>query len=230
VAAERIAQRSFAATLGFAAAAAAVMAVAYRSLGPLMARSHDLLWIPLLTGYAAAAWWLRRRAAEAVQAAAAEPEPPRMIAAVAVGLAACAAIVSWNAASSPIAALSQPTFATPAAVMEATGCRDDDSYTVSYAPPGMKAIEVSGLLSCPPSPSLIRFAESELSVHAVLAVDKYDQYSPAMFMPQQMNAWPGEGDGLLNQRELFAPYFRFYDAAISRHGDQPFFNTKDTPE
>ena len=230
-AAERIAGRSsIAAAAGLAVVTAVAMAVAYRHLGGHMARSHDLLWIPLLLGYAAAAWWLRRHPGEAVGPTSSGAEVTRLTTAVAVGLALCAGIVSWNAASSPVTALSETTWATPHALLQASGCRDDDSFTVSYTPPGVKPIEVSGLLSCPPPPSLIRFAESELSVHAVLAVDKYDQYSPAMYMPQRMDAWPGQGDGLLNQRELFAPYFRFYDAAVARYGEQPFFNTKETDD
>ena len=229
-AAERVTRPSIPATAGLTAATAVVIGLSYTYLGRLMASRHDLLWLPLLLGYAAAAWWVRRTAGAPVVSAASEPEAPGMTIVVAVALTACAALASWNTVSSPIAALSEPTFSTPAALLAASGCKEDDSYTVAYTPPGMAPIEVSGLLSCPPPAPLIRFAESELSAHAVLAVDKYDEYSPAMFMPQQMNTWPGEGDGLLNQRELFAPYFRFYDAAIRRHGEQPFFNTKDTDD
>ncbi len=230
VAAERIARQSIVASTGLAAALAVAIALAYIYLGRVMNGLHDLLWLPLVVGYAVAAWWLRRTARAPVEAATSEPEVPRTTSAIAVALTVCAAVVSWNAASSPVAALSQPTFATPAALLASSGCKEDDSYTVAYTPPGMTPFDVSGLLSCPPSAPLIHFAESELSAHAVLAVDKYDEYSPATFMPQQMNTWPGEGDGLLNQRQLFAPYFRFYDAAITKYGEQPFFNTKETDE
>jgi hypothetical protein len=228
--AEVIARRSTAATAGLTALTGAALALAYLYLVPVMGRSHDLLWVPLLLGYSWAAWRLRRRSAEPNAEATSETATARSTTAVISGLTACAAFVSWTASSSPVAALSEKTYSTPAGLMEASGCREDESYEVSYTPPGMKPIVVSGLLSCPPPASLIRFAESELSVHAVLAVDKYDTYSSAMFLPQQMDTWPGEGDGLLNQHELFAPYFRFYDAAVSRHGEQPFFNTTETPE
>lgn len=229
--AELIVRQSLAARAALAVAVCVAIAVSYRYLGPLMTRYHDLLWIPVLLGYAGAAWWLRSKGREPH----APPETtdaanPRLTTAVAAGLTVCAAIVSWNGSSSPIAALAENTYGTPTALMEALGCKEDDSYDVSYTPPGMETIVVSGLLSCPPSEALMRFAETGLSVHAVLAVDKYDEYSPAMFMPQQMNTWPGEGDGLLNQRELFARYFRFYDAAVARHGEQPFFNMNETTD
>jgi hypothetical protein len=34
----------------------------------------------------------------------------------------------------------------------------------------------------------------------------------------------------LNQRELFAPYFRFLDVAVAKYGEQPFFNAQETEE
>ena len=231
VAAERMARlTSLFARVGMLVATAIVIALAYTYLGPLMAGYHDLLWLPLMLGYATAAWWMHRTATTPLEVTASEPERLRATTALAVVLTGCAAFISWSPSSSPIVALFEPTMATPAALFAATGCRQDDSYTAGSTAPGMKPIEITGVLSCPPPVPLIRFAESELSVHSVLAVDRYDEYSPAMFMPQQMNIWPGEGDGLLDQRELFAPYFRFYDAALRRYREQPFFNAQETAD
>jgi hypothetical protein len=80
---------------------------------------------------------------------------------------------------------------------------------------------------CAPPRALIRFAERQVPVNSVLAVDMTDEYQPSLFMPQQMVAWPGTAEGLL-PRLLFARYFERYDRVQQQYHEQPFFNSRES--
>jgi hypothetical protein len=86
---------------------------------------------------------------------------------------------------------------------------------------------VDGGRFCPLPAALIRFAETRVPVESVFAVDIDEHYQPALFVPQQMMAWPGEAEGLI-PRIAFERYYRHYDRAEASHGQQPFFNDRET--
>jgi hypothetical protein len=80
---------------------------------------------------------------------------------------------------------------------------------------------------CPLPARFIRFAETQVAVESVFAVDIHEQYQPAMFVPQQMMAWPGEAEGLI-PRLAFERYYQHFDRAEAVYGEQPFFNDRET--
>jgi hypothetical protein len=213
------------------AAAATVVVTAglvfgYTALPKTLASRTDLLWVPLLLGYAAAiaVGRLGRHPVVGVP-------PSRSRAAttaVATTIVGAVFLVSGNATTSPLVWEWAGVSHTPAALLAGLDCRRLDDYEVPYGPADQPPLRVPTLISCPPPLDLIRFAASALPAEAILATDKFDEYAPPMFMPQQVIAWPGRGDGLLDQRALFRPYFRFFDASIRTRRDQPFFNGSDT--
>ena len=105
--------------------------------------------------------------------------------------------VSWAASA-----------ATPDALMSSLPCVDDGRF-------------------CPPPAALVRFAENNLSVNSVFAVDIEEEYQPALFMPQQMVAWPGEAQGLI-PRAVFVRYYERFDRTTAAYDEQPLFNARET--
>jgi hypothetical protein len=97
---------------------------------------------------------------------------------------------------------------TPSALLASLPCLDDGRF-------------------CPLPPALIRFAETHVPVESVFAVDIDEQYQPALFVPQQMMAWPGEAEGLI-PRIAFERYYQHYDKAEAAYGQQPFFNDRES--
>jgi len=96
---------------------------------------------------------------------------------------------------------------TPAALLASLPCLGDQQF-------------------CAPPDALIRFAQENVPVSSVFAVDMSDEYQPSLFMPQQMVAWPGTAEGLL-PRVLFSRYFERYDRAKATYDEQPFFNARE---
>jgi len=208
------------------AVVAAGLVLAYTALPKALMSQTDLLWVPLLLGYLAAIAFGRLGRHPVVVG---PPSlPPAARAAIATILAGTVFLVSWNTTASPLVWEWFGVFHTPAGLFAGLECRRSDDHEVLYVPPDQPSLLVPRLISCPPPLDLIRFAATELPVEAIVAADKFDDYPPPMFMPQQVISWPGRGDGFLDQRALFQPYFRFFDASVRTHRDQPFFNGSDT--
>ena len=216
-----------------AGTAAAVVGVAwgFRALPQAMAARNDLLWWPLVVGYAGAIAVLRwQRGRWGADAGGPPARRAGLSIAITATVAAAALVVSWDPGTSPLNWGQTGTFSTPAALFRGIPCRRSEAYELTYGPPDQPPLVVPPLESCPLPPDLVRFASSQLPAEAVMATDKFDEYAPPMFMPQQVAAWPGQGDGLLDQRGLFRAYFRFFDDAARKHRDQPFFNNVETHE
>lgn len=206
--------------------AAAGLVFAYSAL-PQALRSHtDLLWVPLLVGYLAAIAFRRLGRRPAVAGPPSLPSAARI--AIATTIVGTVFLVSWDATTSPLVWEWAGVSHTPAALLTGLDCHRQDDFEVPYSPSDQPPLQVPTLVSCPPPLDLIRFAASELPAEAILATDKFDDYAPPMFMPQQVVSWPGRGDGFLDQRALFRPYFRFFDASVRARQDQPFFNGTET--
>ena len=83
--------------------------------------------------------------------------------------------------------------------------------------------------TCPPDPALVAWVNAHVPPEAVFAIDMLNPFLPALFMPQQIVAYPiAAGPVLVRQNELFEPYYRFFDDRMRQHREQPFFNTVET--
>jgi hypothetical protein len=183
---------------------------AYRWVGPSASEEPqraDLLFGPVLLAYGAVAWWAwTKRDRPAVDGWIDSPHPRWVLvmAALCVPL-----LVGTERPESSLRRVSMAGLTTtPSALLSSLPCVDDGRF-------------------CPLPPRLIRFAESQVPVESVLAVDIEEQYQPAMFVPQQMTAWPGEAEGLI-PRLVFERYYQHYDRAEAAYGEQPFFNDRET--
>jgi hypothetical protein len=84
---------------------------------------------------------------------------------------------------------------------------------------------------CPPPAALARVARSQVPAEAVFAVDAEERFPSSMFMPQQMDLWPGDAGGLLDAETLLFPtYTKHFQRSMRRYQRQPFFNDLETPE
>src|SRR5436190_23510613 len=76
----------------------------------------------------------------------------------------------------------------------------------------------------------MQWMQAHVPVDAVLAIDRWNQYLPTVFMPQQVVAFPGYEREFFNEEGLFPTYYGFYHQSIRRHQAQPFFNGDETLE
>jgi hypothetical protein len=205
--AARVSRYRTAAAVGLAVGIGSVVAVLIGQLGPYLAEEPeraDWVFVPVLAAYAGLAWqaWARRRAP--IDEAWIDMPPPRWRLAM---VALCIPLI--GATELPASTLRHVSWtaspATPAALLASLPCLGEQHF-------------------CAPPRALIRFAQENVPVSSVFAVDVSDEYQPSLFMPQQMVAWPGTAEGLL-PRVLFPRYFERYDRARAAYDDQPFFNT-----
>lgn len=86
-------------------------------------------------------------------------------------------------------------------------------------------------VDCPPPPALIRLAHERVSADSLFAVDLYERYQPAMFMPQQMVVWTGGNPDtlpFLSPETIFPRYLTYLKSAQDASVDQPLFKTAET--
>jgi hypothetical protein len=194
---------------GLALAIGIIAALVIRSLDPFLASQPeraDWLFVPVLAGYAATAWWAwSRRSAGGDAGWIDAPHPRWRVAMVALCIPLFAA-TELAASSLRLASWSSPR--TPAELLSSLPCLGEGQF-------------------CAPPRALIRYAEENVPVNSVFAVDIADEYQPSLFMPQQMVAWPGTAEGLL-PRVVFTRYFEAYDRAKAAYDDQPFFNIRES--
>jgi hypothetical protein len=216
------------------AVAAALLAGAAARWGEKFWASHyDLLLLPALGLYAWAGVLALGRSAWAL---APDRPPPRWPVLFASALAA-AALCTLQPARSPLAlrhtSTAFATFAgvnhlafTPDELFHAHTPRRTPAYRLDengdFADYGPVTVPV---VNCPPSPGLARWARACLPIDAVLGLNGFNAYGPAVFLPQQFVAWPAVSSFCLTDvRHLFADYYTFFDRAMRRWGTQPFFN------
>jgi hypothetical protein len=209
IAARLATHRSIIAIPGAVASAAVAVAV-YKWIDPSVAAQPervDLLFVPVLLAYGVMGWraWASRdRPADDVWVD--NPHPRWAVVMVAL----CVPLVALT--EHPDSSLRRVSLAgrpsTPSELLASLPCVDDGRF-------------------CPLPAALIRFAETRVPVESVFAVDIDEQYQPAMFVPQQMMAWPGAAEGLI-PRIVFERYYQYYDKAEAAYGQQPFFNDRET--
>lgn len=166
----------------------------------------DILFIPVLAGYAATVWWgWSGRGVAGDDAWVSNPHPRWRLAMVALII---PLVVATESSPSSLRHVSWRAPATPADLFASLPCLGGGEF-------------------CPPPRALLDLIDRTLPTTAVLAVDIADEYQPSLFVPQQMVAWPGTAEGLL-PRVVFAKYFERYDRAKAAHDAQPFFNDRES--
>ena len=189
---------------------AAVTVLAIRWVEPSVTEQPeraDLLFGPLVLAYGAVAWWAwATRHRPAADGWIDNPHPRWVL----VMMALCVPLIAGTAhPEGSLWQVSRAGFATtPRTLLSSLPCVEDGRF-------------------CPLPATFIRFAETRLPVESVFAVDIDEQYQPAMFVPQQMMAWPGEAEGLI-PRLAFERYYQHFDHAEAAYGTQPFFNNRET--
>jgi hypothetical protein len=210
VLAARLARHGYTLLCIAALAMAGVAVALFRQLGPATLQRSDVLFLPVLAGYALLLAGVLLR-----PGALAPPEwlerPPRRWGLALVLILGPIAAATW-VGESAVATLpwknQQPT---PAALLASIRCGDD-------------------LDRCAPPPSLIRFVRREIPPEAVFAVDYRQVHEPSLFLPQQVNVWSGASDGLIEPELIFPAYFRYLERALAASLEQPFFNDRETRE
>jgi len=83
--------------------------------------------------------------------------------------------------------------------------------------------------ACPPDYAVMEWVRDHVPVDAVFAINRWNPHLPSVFMPQQVVVFPRIERTFIDEDELFAGYYRFYNATMRKHRVQPFFNGAETP-
>ena len=208
VVAARLALHGYA-VLGIGAAAVALTAIElFRYVGPLVTERPDLLFFPVLAGYALALISMisRRVAADVPQWL----EQPRLRWGLAFALMVIPIVAGTWVSESAVATLPWVNHqSTPAALLASVKCGDE-------------------LDRCAPPPALIQYVRSQVSPQAILAVDYRQVNEPTLFLPQQVIVWSGAIEGLVEPERVFPAYFKHLERARAASLEQPFFNDGET--
>ena len=89
---------------------------------------------------------------------------------------------------------------------------------------GGEPLVLFDVYSCPPTQALIAWMAQHVPENAVLAINRWNQYLPTVFVTPQVVVFPGAEPVFANERLLFEKYYAFYERTIRTYGTQPFFN------
>jgi hypothetical protein len=90
-------------------------------------------------------------------------------------------------------------------------------------------LTIANNTSVPPPRRLLRWAEANLPVDAILASNGLNVYPLPIFLPQRVVAWPPLVTfGLSYPRQLSPAYYEHMDRSVAKYGKQPFFNIQET--
>jgi len=116
---------------------------------------------------------------------------------------------------------------TPTELVENLRTRSVASYRLTRTIPNDVYIDVC---SSAPNRRLVRWAEGNLPMDAILAMNTFNGWGPPVFLPQQCVAWPTvSSGGLLNVKDLFPRYYDWMDRVLATYRTQPFFNDVEAP-
>jgi hypothetical protein len=120
---------------------------------------------------------------------------------------------------------------TPRAMIERIECLTRESMAMPFSDDILgeeQPLVLHDVVSCPPPFALVEWVQAHVSPDAVFAIDRWNQFLPSVFMPQQVVAFPGFERAFADEETLFKGYYAFYDAALRRYRAQPFFNREET--
>jgi len=210
IVAARLARHGYLVVCILTMAAAWIAVELFRRVGPATVEHPDLLFVPVLIGYATALGAMISR--RVIADPPAWLERPRRRWALALALMLMPITVGTWTGESAVAKLPwtnrQPT---PAALLAGISCGDE-------------------LDRCAPSPALVRYVRQHVPPEAVLAVDYRQVNEPTLFLPQQVDVWSGAIEGLVEPELTFPVYFKYLERARAVSLDQPFFNERETRE
>lgn len=208
------------------AVGAGALATAVRYVGPYFERHPDHFYLPLIVAYVLAAAYIVWRRAEAEPAS---PPPPRWALMLAVAL----VVLAFAAPAHQTPLKPAQSYPTPAVLFDkGVPCIGRHDVENTIKPPEMSGdkVMIGELLSCPPPPPLMAFAESHIPASAVFGVDKYFEYPAPMFMPQQVTVWSSPVTIFRDEHLLFPKYYDHYYRSFRKYRAQPFFNTVETDQ
>jgi hypothetical protein len=206
--AARLAQRGYFSCITLAFVGSAIIAFAFRRVGPVMIERQDLLFLVVLAAYALTLFLIRNRRDRGASDDWIEPDRGRWVGAF-VCLAVPLVVMTWIPERSPLAVSWRETRWTPSTTLSGVECTGPNSF-------------------CPPPPALIRLANADVSATSVFAIDDEERYPSALFMPQQMVVWPGSMDGFVDADDLFGKYLRHYRRAQAAYNTQPLYNDRES--
>ena len=170
----------------------------------------DILFVPVLLGYALVLVRVLRRPSSDNEAQWVDEPRPRWGVAFAL-LLLPAVVATWVPGSAVVTASWSNPQPTPAALFASLECRDDGQF-------------------CPPPQALMQFARDRVPADAILAIDLHETYAPTLFMPQQVVVWSDAIESLVAPRRTFPAYFEHLDRARAASLEQPLFNARETRE
>jgi hypothetical protein len=83
--------------------------------------------------------------------------------------------------------------------------------------------------ACPPDYEVIEWVRTHVPPDALFAIDGWNPYLPAVFVPQQVVTFPPIERSFVEEKELFKGYYEFFDDRVRKYRVQPFFNSVETP-
>jgi len=138
------------------------------------------------------------------------------------------AVGSYSTYTSPLGR-NAPPVSTPDRLVADMPCIERRDLLAPFQPAGIRGpARIEHLLSCAPSPAVVRWAEAHIPVSAVVAMNKWNEYAPSWFLPQQFVTWASPTPVLLHEEDVFASYFRYYHRSLANYGQQPFFNDRES--
>jgi hypothetical protein len=132
--------------------------------------------------------------------------------------------LTWTPDLSPL--VIEGSLRTPDAIVTSFGC-DTATGPAPYAPAGVQIV-VTGMMSCPPSPALMKWVREHVPAAGVFAANTWNSYPPSVFFPQQYLGWARLTPSFLSPEQIFGPYLQFYRRSLAMHGGQPMFNDRET--
>jgi hypothetical protein len=134
------------------------------------------------------------------------------------------ASLTWTPGLSPF--VIEQTLKTPDEAVATLGCAAGNELA-PYAPAGVE-IRVEDMMSCPPTPAVMKWVREHVPPAGVFAANTWNSYPPSVFFPQQYLGWAKLTPSFLSPEQLFGPYLQFYRRALTTYGAQPMFNDKET--
>jgi hypothetical protein len=138
-------------------------------------------------------------------------------------------LLAWTPAASPLRGLwSRPAGSTPHELISTLSCIERRDVQIPFQPPSQPQLRLAYINSCPPSERVIAWLHAHVPVDAVLAINKWNEWPIAVFVPQQIVIWGGAFENFRNEQALFADYYALYNHSLSEHAEQPFFNDRES--
>jgi hypothetical protein len=116
--------------------------------------------------------------------------------------------------------------ATPQAMMRQIECVTRERTAAPFT--GAEPLVLPKVVSCAPDYAVMKWMHAHVPANAILAINRWNQFLPSVFMPQQVVAFPGVERMFIDEETLFRDYYPLYHQSVRKYGTQPFFNSAET--